>query len=495
LFGFAGGSFNFSTIAGNIQEGLSNNKPVRDVYPLYKNFKSLCYRKQGWFSDIGIRLCANENTLTSNTSSFYPVVLIDDAGNSGDNSSLLYVSTTGRTFDQTTPNLTEIDPSPGSVPYNYYCGQNLVTNLQWVTFLNAISASATDFNSIFPYNDYTLINNRPNHRHPLFSIPAGDYRSSTRSDTVIMNEDLASITIFTDPLLTSNSQVYSKRDGIIKNTAGSNFYFTVKPGFENKPANFIGWLDAARFCNWMHNGMPTGVMAASSTEDGAYDLTGEVWFNGSITKTNSTKLKRKPNAKWFLPNPNEWYKAAYYDRSAGGFICEATSVNNSDHNIFIGADAGRYTTSSDSSIAIGYSAQTYQFNNAIVVGEKAQALHTNSLVLGSQTYPVTGYVYGPLSAWEHRSQLGTFDTIRVKTLSADTVYGNIELTPVFNALSATDYFISEKGLQVNNTVTLTSYKITNTLTTSVTSFTGTEYFIKVIINDNTTKYLRLFDIN
>ena len=26
-----------------------------------------------------------------------------------------------------------------------------------------------------------------------------------------------------------------------------------KPGFENKPASFVSWLNAARYTNWLHN--------------------------------------------------------------------------------------------------------------------------------------------------------------------------------------------------------------------------------------------------
>ena len=40
-----------------------------------------------------------------------------------------------------------------------------------------------------------------------------------------------------------------------------------------KPVNFVAWLDAARYVNWLHNGKPTGAQGNTTTEQGAYDLT------------------------------------------------------------------------------------------------------------------------------------------------------------------------------------------------------------------------------
>lgn len=66
----------------------------------------------------------------------------------------------------------------------------------------------------------------------------------------------------------------------------------------NRPVSYVSWFDAARFANWMHNGATNG----ASTETGAYTLNGAT--SGIITKN--------PDAKWWIPSENEWYKAAYY---------------------------------------------------------------------------------------------------------------------------------------------------------------------------------------
>jgi len=86
-----------------------------------------------------------------------------------------------------------------------------------------------------------------------------------------------------------------------------NYTYTVVEGYENRPINWISWGNAARFCNWLHNGKPTtGVQDATTTEDGAYTLNGNT--GGQFYAT----VKRNAGALYFLPNANEWYKAAYH---------------------------------------------------------------------------------------------------------------------------------------------------------------------------------------
>jgi formylglycine-generating enzyme required for sulfatase activity len=60
----------------------------------------------------------------------------------------------------------------------------------------------------------------------------------------------------------------------------------------------VSWFSAARFANWMNNGATNG----ASTEAGAYTLNGAT--NGIILKN--------PEATWFIPSGDQWYKAAFY---------------------------------------------------------------------------------------------------------------------------------------------------------------------------------------
>ena len=59
-------------------------------------------------------------------------------------------------------------------------------------------------------------------------------------------------------------------DGITQTGTSGSFSYSVASGSGNKPVTFVSWFDAARFANWIHNGQPTGLQNASTTEDGAY---------------------------------------------------------------------------------------------------------------------------------------------------------------------------------------------------------------------------------
>ena len=90
-----------------------------------------------------------------------------------------------------------------------------------------------------------------------------------------------------------------------------SYDFSNAPGgaeeWEDRPVNYVSWGDAARFANWMHNGQPTGAQGDATTEDGAYDL------DGATSAGDLLDVSREPDAKWFLPTLDEWYKAAYYN--------------------------------------------------------------------------------------------------------------------------------------------------------------------------------------
>lgn len=85
----------------------------------------------------------------------------------------------------------------------------------------------------------------------------------------------------------------------------------------NRPIAYVSWFDAARFANWMHNGQGAG-----DTENGAYTLNGAT--SGMAVAVNA-------GAKFHIPTPDEWYKAAYYSPTLnhrnGGYYVFATQSN------------------------------------------------------------------------------------------------------------------------------------------------------------------------
>ncbi len=74
----------------------------------------------------------------------------------------------------------------------------------------------------------------------------------------------------------------------------------------DRPVNFVSWGNAARFCNWMHNGQLTGSQDLTTTEDGSY------YLDGATSYTALAAIVREPDATWVIPSEDEWYKSAYH---------------------------------------------------------------------------------------------------------------------------------------------------------------------------------------
>jgi formylglycine-generating enzyme required for sulfatase activity len=68
----------------------------------------------------------------------------------------------------------------------------------------------------------------------------------------------------------------------------------------DKPVNYVSWFDAARVSNWLVN----GATGTSSTETGAYTLSGG--------QTTGTAPAVNSGATFYVPTGDQWYKAAYY---------------------------------------------------------------------------------------------------------------------------------------------------------------------------------------
>lgn len=100
----------------------------------------------------------------------------------------------------------------------------------------------------------------------------------------------------------------SGRGGIARSGSPGSRSYSPRPGFEDLPVNFVSFWDATRFANWLHNSQPTGAQDNTTTEDGAYTLTETGITNNTVT--------RNAGANFFIPNAEEWYKAAYYDTGA-----------------------------------------------------------------------------------------------------------------------------------------------------------------------------------
>jgi formylglycine-generating enzyme len=144
--------------------------------------------------------------------------------------------------------------SVGSVGYLYQIGKYEVTAGQYTEFLNAVAKA--DPNELY---------------NPLMGDTSG------------------------------NRGANIQRSG-----SSPNYSYSVASDWADRPVNYVSFWDAARFANWLHNGQPTGAQGPGTTEDGAY-----------LNVGNQATFARQPGAKFFIPTEDEWYKAAYHNKTAG----------------------------------------------------------------------------------------------------------------------------------------------------------------------------------
>jgi formylglycine-generating enzyme required for sulfatase activity len=88
---------------------------------------------------------------------------------------------------------------------------------------------------------------------------------------------------------------------------GFERFYEVVPGYANLPVDHVSIYDAFRFANWLQGGQLSGTAGIDSLVDGAYRM-----------QFSRTAIARNPGALFFVPNTDEWYKAAYYDPTANG---------------------------------------------------------------------------------------------------------------------------------------------------------------------------------
>lgn len=157
--------------------------------------------------------------------------------------------------------------------------------------------------------DWVTVGNPGNAPNPATVILSGavayEYKIARNETTIGQYAEFLNAVAKSDPYRLYNSNMGSDSliAGIARNGSAGAYSYSVIPGSANKPITYVSWFDAARFCNWLHNGQGAG-----STETGAYTLSGAMF--GIV--------QRNADAKFWIPTEDEWHKAAYYDPTKGG---------------------------------------------------------------------------------------------------------------------------------------------------------------------------------
>ena len=79
------------------------------------------------------------------------------------------------------------------------------------------------------------------------------------------------------------------------------------------PVKGLTWYECAQYANWLHNGKSADLTALDT---GAYDAS--TWGPDKVPGSFSDAPNRMPGARYWLPNLDEWVKAAHYDPNRHG---------------------------------------------------------------------------------------------------------------------------------------------------------------------------------
>lgn len=178
-------------------------------------------------------------------------------------------------------------------------------------------------------------------------------------------------------LFTANMGSTLESAGISQSgSSGSYVYSAIGPfggvqvpqaSASDRPITAVGWFNAARFANWMSNGKPTGPQSATTTENGAYDLSN--WASGTAPARNSVNPNTSLAPSHYIPTENEWYKAAYYspalNSGSGGYYAYATMSDTAPSNVVGAPNSANYMVSGTFSLTQSSapdSSQNYLFN-------------------------------------------------------------------------------------------------------------------------------------
>lgn len=209
-------------------------------------------------------------------------------------------------------NASDPQTKKGSVAYRFYVSRYEVTNSQYAEFLNATSV----------FGD----------KHCLYS-PG-------------MTDGVAG--------------------GISRSKTGERFSYAAKPGWEDRPATYVSWYDAARFVNWLENTRPKQRIASmnerteGTAKTGSYDT---AYFDDGCGADSGVWAKQptaaNERALFKLPSEAEWYKAAYYDPMKYGSRKYWNFPVRSDDPPATKSDAKRSSANYQAGTALGEGAPFY----------------------------------------------------------------------------------------------------------------------------------------
>jgi formylglycine-generating enzyme required for sulfatase activity len=177
--------------------------------------------------------------------------------------------------------------------------------------------------------------------------------------------------------------------GIARAGSAGAWTYRAKDGWADKPVVYIDYFSAARYANWLHYGCPeTGNSEPGTTEGdaarGAYDTRLFARFPAGGLGNVKRIGRRNPGARYWIPDNDEWYKAAYHDPEKTG-----------SHKYW--EFPTRSSTLPDNRDPAGWNAANYEKGDAFAVGAPFYFVDVHA-------YAASASYYGTLqqggNAWE-----------------------------------------------------------------------------------------------
>ena len=190
----------------------------------------------------------------------------------------------------------------------------------------------------------------------------------------------------TNAIYNSNMSSY----GITQIGSSGSFTYSVTSALANRPVVYVTWFDAARFANWMMNGQGSNDM-----ETGAYTLNGAT--SGVITANIGAQV--------YIPNENEWYKAAYhsiantsYSPYPNGQNAITTADANYGFSVGSSTDVGTYSGNASSYGTYDQGGNVWEWNDAVLNGGVLRGIRGGAWASGdSDLLSSNGFSGGPTS--------------------------------------------------------------------------------------------------
>lgn len=146
----------------------------------------------------------------------------------------------------------------GSVAYDYQISKYEITNSEYCAFLNSVATTGDDYGLFSP----------------------------------LMEEHFFG--------------------GIIRSCSEGKYTYECKPDYENTPIVGLTWMSAIRYCNWLHYNADN--INANVPLDEYRKITEGDDTHGAYN-TTIVPSQRNAHALYWLPNEDEWQKAAFFNGS------------------------------------------------------------------------------------------------------------------------------------------------------------------------------------